>query len=598
MPQAPNQPPSCEGEGVKRKILNSEDINILRLTPSVDAIKRVQDWLTHHPLSEQGFALLGELYEGCDKLGESVVAYERAMQLKELSARYEMSPGAWNLRDRQAYVDDPGRALELDGMVFPRLIRSELPNRLLYVGRSLEGDAFLRIELSGDAERVARMQHEEAVLRRLGERGCVSAPRLRGAGWIAVGEVKACVGGGGSGGGAGGGVGVGGGGGVDPDSDFDSDLDGGGELESDADLDGDADSDPDTDTDSDLDGEFELDGEFLGRYIITDFLRRDPVPTYGDIALALLEQRSLGVALPGIGSEDLRYNTETGVCYVIGHGRAEWLEPEQQALRGEAYFEWLREEAFGRLEAAGKPVRHFLFGTRKQGSAEYFFQYFTEGRLDLRSTHAFGAQITTGHTCGAYHGGGKEDYFVIGEREGLSAARKAVLGAAFPEGQGESVLDVGCAGGMVAEFLAERGCAVTAVDIDRQLLSGCRMVANMLGLAIDYRYLHFEYEALEERFDTVLLLSVLNCFKDRKAAAAKAAALATRRILVEIKLDQQGWRRFNNHFQHLPAGVLPDWEAAAFEMDALLPGFRFYQDLGEVDGGGHVLELLRVKEEA
>lgn len=64
-------------------------------------------------------------------------------------------------------------------------------------------------------------------------------------------------------------------------------------------------------------------------------------------------------------------------------------------------------------------------------------------------------------------------------RAGYVAARAALAGA--------QVLDVGCGGGLLAEDLARRGAAVTAIDMAPGMIQTAQLHAAAAGLEIDYR---------------------------------------------------------------------------------------------------------------
>jgi DNA-binding SARP family transcriptional activator len=79
-----------------------EQIDLESLRPNLDllvksgdtatAIEQLQKWIIGNPLDEKAFLLLGELYEQVENTYAAIVAFQRAMELKELSANYEPSP--------------------------------------------------------------------------------------------------------------------------------------------------------------------------------------------------------------------------------------------------------------------------------------------------------------------------------------------------------------------------------------------------------------------------------------------------------------------------------------------------------------------------
>jgi 2-polyprenyl-3-methyl-5-hydroxy-6-metoxy-1,4-benzoquinol methylase len=344
-------------------------------------------------------------------------------------------------------------------------------------------------------------------------------------------------------------------------------------------------------------------------YTVSTFLRRDPVPNYADAALALLEQRSCGIFIGDLTPECLRFNADTGVVSLLGYHRAVRLDAQTQALRGRAYLEWCRDQEFARLGVGGKAVQHFLLGSPQTTDQHEFWHAFTDGRLQLAVTQSIGKQKVTGHASGISHTVDTPDCVASGDRA-FTTERIAALEAAFagggddaqPAGAAaaaapERVLDVGCAGGVVAEWLARRGCAVTAIDVDEQLLAGCAVLANIHcpGAQLHYQKANFEYEAPEGPFDTVCLFSVLPWFQDRAAAARRAGDLAQRRILLEVRLKEYGWRRRLHGFEQLAGWELPDWEALCCEMEVLFGGFRYFCDHGPTDGAARLIELRRVE---
>lgn len=78
--------PSAEFETLQRAILQQVDAG-----ESEPALLQLKQWIISNPLEARGFLLLGELYQNLEQNNSAVVAFERALQLKELSAGYQPS---------------------------------------------------------------------------------------------------------------------------------------------------------------------------------------------------------------------------------------------------------------------------------------------------------------------------------------------------------------------------------------------------------------------------------------------------------------------------------------------------------------------------
>jgi 2-polyprenyl-6-hydroxyphenyl methylase/3-demethylubiquinone-9 3-methyltransferase len=81
--------------------------------------------------------------------------------------------------------------------------------------------------------------------------------------------------------------------------------------------------------------------------------------------------------------------------------------------------------------------------------------------------------------------------------------------------KGLSMLDVGCAAGLVCEPLARLGAAVTGIDAAEKNIGAAKAHAEASGLAIDYRATTAEALAREERrFDVVIALEIVEHVAD------------------------------------------------------------------------------------
>ena len=81
--------------------------------------------------------------------------------------------------------------------------------------------------------------------------------------------------------------------------------------------------------------------------------------------------------------------------------------------------------------------------------------------------------------------------------------------------KGKSVLDLGCAGGFMAEALAEKGASVTGIDPAAQAIEAAKVHATQSGLQISYDVGVGEALPSEDAsFDAVVCVDVLEYVSD------------------------------------------------------------------------------------
>ena len=93
---------------------------------------------------------------------------------------------------------------------------------------------------------------------------------------------------------------------------------------------------------------------------------------------------------------------------------------------------------------------------------------------------------------------------------------------------GQTVLDVGCGGGILAEGMAARGAMVTGIDASRAALTTARLHLAESGVAVDYVCATAEQMAQErpEEFDLVTCMELLEHVPEPASVVAACARLA------------------------------------------------------------------------
>jgi len=93
---------------------------------------------------------------------------------------------------------------------------------------------------------------------------------------------------------------------------------------------------------------------------------------------------------------------------------------------------------------------------------------------------------------------------------------------------GQTVLDVGCGGGILAEGMAARGATVTAIDASRAALTTARLHLEESGVAVDYVCATAEQMAHERpgEFDLVTCMELLEHVPKPASVVAACARLA------------------------------------------------------------------------
>lgn len=92
---------------------------------------------------------------------------------------------------------------------------------------------------------------------------------------------------------------------------------------------------------------------------------------------------------------------------------------------------------------------------------------------------------------------------------------------------GKSLIDVGCGGGILAEYLAKQGAEVTGIDMAAQSLEVARLHSLETGIKVDYQLSTAEKmaESSAQHYDVVTCLEMLEHVPDPESVVKACAAL-------------------------------------------------------------------------
>lgn len=495
----------------------------------VEAECRLRDRIFSDPLDEAAFALLSEVHGLLGKPNAARVAQRRCRQLQQIAANSKPGHAAEHYGAVCADVENPAGTLELEGDFFAGLRIHEYEGRTCAIGCSVDGNAFLKIELETPSDGGNGLSEELAILRLLSDQNCTTSAGLLASGSIDRLEVKAF--GGANGCGAAG-------------------------------LNSENDSLP---------------------YVILEYVRADR-GGFGvaDIVLTLLEQQALGIYQNCLALPHIRFDSIQGICRFTNYRSAILLDDSVRALSPRAYLDWCYKKEEERISSGGPAS--FL-----KGRSGEFEQLWHQDRFLLVRSQIFGRQRIADSPIPCVQDSNHAKFTLRGS---VRVADRIGILDKLRFDPGERVLDLGCGAGAVGRHLAGRGCEVTGVDCDDQLVRQSRLLANLEGVRSTYRTCDLEYEFPEGFFDTVLLLAVLSHVSNRVALAQKILAAGIKRIVIECSPSDSGFRWQGSAYH----AVDPLWEFdSPEEMKAyllkLFPEHPILSDWGSSDTKRTILLL-------
>ena len=318
--------------------------------------------------------------------------------------------------------------------------------------------------------------------------------------------------------------------------------------------------------------------------IIQEFVPHNKDYSLSDVVLSLLEQQSLGVYHGDIKPANIRFDAKKGICCFIDYDQSFELSEEQKKLSNEDFLAFCSKHDKDKY-GMGDWLRHFPQYTQAD-----LPPLFHEGAFNLATTTVFKTQVTTNSKTGIYHSLQTDRLFIQGSR-GVNIRAAALNDVQFRSN--EKVLDVGCNMGLLSWYLEDRGCNVTGVDNDPHIIVGTTMVSNILGKKSDFSYVDLDDVSKLNKFDTIMLFSVLHHTKD-VVGNAKKIANSCSRIVLEARLFESGKQPVSKGNWFNTSG----WSFESLEhlieyCEKIFKGFKMKTNLGVIDKNRYILEFVK-----
>ena len=313
------------------------------------------------------------------------------------------------------------------------------------------------------------------------------------------------------------------------------------------------------------------------RFHITRRVRHQEGLRPADVLLAFLEVKGCGVLHGDLKPENALFNGDH--CVLVDFDQA-LPDPGSVPL---ALDEVAQRYARRRCKRPWKQCRPLPIQLGRFG----FPDLAPGGRLDLAHTTLLTKAVSTHSATGTYHHLDERTVFVQGER-GLGD-RQAILDRL--DFTGERVLDVGCNSGLLVRYLARRGARrVDGCEVSRETALAGQIVNRCEGIYnAEIWHADLGRRPIPRHYDTALVFSVLHHI-ERMDAAIAAIRRSCRRVLLECRLREQGFRRDGDAWAPVRGWTFPSWGALGTFLKQSFAKDRVV-DLGPVDRDRRIFEL-------
>ena len=319
------------------------------------------------------------------------------------------------------------------------------------------------------------------------------------------------------------------------------------------------------------------------RYFIQERIERQQGFNTADMVFSIVEQKNFGVCEGDLKKENLIFDSDS-LCYIIDYDQA--IYDERFVRMGNIdYLDWFAQFFADRWRRFG----HTDFYKWGEYDKNEIFGLFKNDSFNLAATTLFKEQITTNTKSGIYHSLRTDKVYIDGARD-LNPRLSALNTIEFKKG--ESVLDVGCNMGLLGHYLHDRGCRVTGIDMDRKIIIGAKMVANILNKNIQFKHLDLDTEKIETSYDTICLFSVIHHVKQFKQVTENIVQKCNR-IILECGLKEHGSKPIGGKWMATSGWEFNSLQKLVCYLETVFRGFKFQKCHDKVDRDRQVISFTK-----
>jgi precorrin-6B methylase 2 len=321
------------------------------------------------------------------------------------------------------------------------------------------------------------------------------------------------------------------------------------------------------------------------RYFIQERFNNRRAFNTADIMFSILEQKSFGVCQGDFKRDNFILDNDS-ICHVIDYDQA--IYDERFIDMGNLqYLEWFNQFFVNRWKKLGLNLGNiYNFGGFQK---EEVLSMFKNNSFNLAETSIFKEQITTNTKSGIYHSLNTSQIYINGARD-LSSRLDALSNIKFEKD--EKVLDVGCNMGLLGHYLHDRGCKVTGVDMDKKIVTGAKMVANILNKDIQFKHLDLDTARIEEEYDTICLFSVIHHVANFQQATENIAQKCNR-VILECSLQEHGAKPVQGRWMQSSGWEFNCSSELINYLETAFKGFKFQKYHGNVDRQRAIMTFVK-----